>query len=522
MIRSQNAALYSGSFPFPTRSRGTKLARVRSCAEACDQSRRWIKLVPIWIALVALVCWLPGCKQPAQPNKKSGSSGSVAADKPVVPLRVWFVGEEEGQTLLQRQWQATYDRPLELRMLTKEQLAKETRCDCDVLVFPALMLGELISRDWLAALPSALQPPNLVQLSSDTPSTGASSNTSSRDLPIEPQPAAWLEQARYGKQAWGLSLSVATPVVMANFDLPELPTVRANQEVTSAASQAYWQSLIDSLAAAQGKASAAGRSTTDDKTLADVPDADALCDRFLVISTSISNREPRFGMLFDPENLQPRLSDESFAIAAGILRQLQQAGASFASLVGDNAVAWNALSGEQPDVTIGFPPPASAEVDKLTTIQVSQPPTTPARAGARTTAGWNSGRGLLVSISSQCRQTGPSIDFARWIASENSRNSFSKRLHGFASESAYAPGSSAWNAQRLVQRLGQQARLPSEPRFPASLQYRRALGEQLVKLLRGEQTEQEALDAAADRWRLITAELDQTQHRRAYEQSLGL
>lgn len=520
MNRLQTAALYSALTVIPTGLRRLiqLIFQLRLFAPTRTHASL-MSLVPVAGAMCALVAQV-GCKPATDQVKKPLANNQATVNKPTVPLRVWFVSDESAQPLLQRQWQSTYDRSLELRMLTAQGLADQSRCDCDVVVYPALMLGEMIARDWLVELPSALQPRSQSQAQSDIASLPDRTASIARTDSIEPQPAAWLEQARYGRRNWALSLNVATPVVLANFSLPENVAPRAEVAVTPADSEAYWQAIVDALAAQTESQNAKENQAGGAQELA--VDREALCDRFLVISTSLSNRDPRFGLLFNPETLQPRLTDESFVAAAKMLLQLQHAGASLAALAGNHAAAWESLNRPHPNVTIGFPPPASAEVDKITTIEVRQPPTNPARAGARTSSGWNSGRGLVVSITNQCRQTGPSLEFARWLCSESTRSAFTKRIEGFASETAYAPGSSAWQAQRMVQRLGQQAGLPGEPRLPSSLRYRLALGEQLEHLLRGEKTAAEALEAAAVNWQEINASSDSTVRRKAYVESLGL
>jgi hypothetical protein len=161
-------------------------------------------------------------------------------------------------------------------------------------------------------------------------------------------------------------------------------------------------------------------------------------------------------------------------------------------------------------------------VDKVNSIAVSPPPANPSRSGARPVVGYNSGRGLVVSISKQCRQTGPSIDFARWLSSEATRPVLAKRIQGISALSSYAPGSSAWQAEQVVERLGQSARLPSEPRLPLSLAYRQALGEQLVEALRGSKSIEAALADTQKAWQEITSKADPKTQVPAYLHSLGL
>lgn len=473
---------------------------------------------------------------------------------------MWLVAEEAEQPLIERQWLAHSERPLALEMLSASALAQSEKCPCDVVVFPAHMLGELIARNWLVELPASLQPiGGGTPRSADAIATGrpgagggqASSSGSSlaggasdEAATVPPPAAAWIDQSRYGRRLWGVSLGVTTPVLMANFALPgALTEVSPTGEADSASpsATAFWQSMIDALArqsqsSPSERADAAGNSAASDtpsnsagtaSTQAKLqngpqPDAQAVCDRFLMIVTSTYDGEARFGTLIDPETLEPRIDQAPFVAAANILLQLHRGNSSPQAMLGSPAEAWQALSSNLPNVSIGLPPAASAEVDKVTNIEASLPPLAPVRSGTRIPRGWNSGQGLVASLTDECRQTGLAVDFVRWLAGDANRGLLGKRVSGITADGTYAPGSSAWRAQRLAQRLAGQPRLPDQPRLPGSLDYRQTLGEQLVKMLRGEQSPEAALRAAGESWKQITATRDKAALRRSYEESLGL
>ncbi len=114
--------------------------------------------IPLTAVLLSIHCILAcGCK-PKQPAEVAGTTTTSNAETQAVPLRVWFVGEEASAQIIQRQWQSSFERKLELRMLSEEQLSEEKQGDCDVVIYPAHMLGELIARKWIVELPKRLQP----------------------------------------------------------------------------------------------------------------------------------------------------------------------------------------------------------------------------------------------------------------------------------------------------------------------------------------------------------------------------
>ena len=464
-----------------------------------------VKLPWLALAVVALSVISGGCT-PAEKKSDSAPKPTTVTPVPSVPLRVWFVADAADKPVIERQWQATYEREIEVTITSAEELLQQTKPTCDTLVYPAWMLGDLVARDWLTELPAKLQ------ASSRPPDNAEGEPTA--------LPSGWIEQSRFNRKLWGLSLSVLPPVVMANFDLPKAREVPPNETAAVEEAIAYWQSLIEALKTARAAKDQA--SPASGEATAVQVDALAVCDRYLTILFSVSDDENNIGNLFQPDTLKPRVTEANFVRAAQILQDLHAAGASADSLLSSHATAWNALTSSALTVTIGFPPAPSADADKVNSIIISLPPANPVKSGARVAAGWNSGRGLIVSISKQCRQTSTANDFARWIASDESRQGFAKRIVGINSELSYAPGSSAWQAQRMVQRLGQQTRLPSEPRLPQSLAYRRALGEQIAAVVLGQKTIDAALAEVAKSWQAITDRCDPKVQIPAYVQSLGL
>ncbi len=58
-------------------------------------------------------------------------------------------------SLVERAWLTGSDQKLEIRTLGVDEYLAEKSCNCDVAIFPARLLGELIDRKWLTKLPAA-------------------------------------------------------------------------------------------------------------------------------------------------------------------------------------------------------------------------------------------------------------------------------------------------------------------------------------------------------------------------------
>lgn len=537
MTNPENAALYSARTLFPTGS--LAIARLSTARDRFRSSPNIARDI-LWLLIGIFV--LAGCTPQTKPAEPSTAAEAGKPARAAVPLRVWFVGNEASKAIIQRQWQAASERPVDLRMLSSDELLKADKCACDVVVYPAHRIGDLIARNWLVELPGNLTPGSFAA-SASTPSGSASEKSSAGSAAGQSaagqsekrgdqvatatvdeetskvQPAAWIDQTRYGRNLWGLSLGATAPVVMANFQFGG--TARdAGQEQSAEDAKTFWQSVIEVLSQrTSGKPS-------DHSALA-AADRGAVCDRFLVLVTSMRQRESRLGSLLDPETLKARLAEQEFVDAAEVMLKLHRLNAAPEAMAGSYQAAWNALSGDEPALSIGLPPPPTPEVDKVTSITARVPPSSRGASATRgvsgeQTTGWNSGHGLVASLTTQCRQTSLAIEFMRWLGSESNRNVLARSIDGVSAPSVYAPGSSAWQVQRLSQRIVQQTRLPNQPRLPGSAEYRQTLGEQLVRMLSGELEPEAAMKAAAAAWDEITAKRDQGDLRSSYEASLGL
>lgn len=445
---------------------------------------------------------LVGC-QPTdvKPPPDAASDTPEAVSK--IPLRVWIVAPLAEPDLLQRQWMANSEQPLELRSLTVSELLQEPKCQCDVLLYPANLMGELIERSWIVKLPSGVL---------------QESEPGSEDAGLSATPATWHAQSAYGGEMKGLSLGCAVPVFVASTALTD------NNSVGS------WESLLAQL---QVEANESPQFSFD---AADVS-PEALVDRFFAIVASLSDRDPGYGMLFDLQSMQARLTDPEYRRAAAIMAALASQPEGLASILGSHSSAWTwAASHETPALAIAAPAlldklAAAITTGNIVSIQANsvEPDNTnstklrsePAAERPRI-AWWSTGAGLVASLSSQCRQTNQANACLRWLVNPAMRGVLATLLPGVEAAAPTAGGDAlSWIAEQGLAQSVTVKGLSLEPRLPSTHLYRQTLADELQQFLSGKKNAEQALQAAAQRWDEITKDIGQRQ-RRNYEQSLNL
>lgn len=423
-----------------------------------------------------------------------------------IPLRVWIAAPLAEAELLQRQWLAKSEQPLELRSLTVSELLEEPNCQCDVLVYPASLIGELVQRGWIVKQPSV--PPR------------------SDEQAVDEQDAAnahpaWLAQATYADETMGLSLGCAVPVFVASSGLAD-----ENSSLS-------WDEVLSRLQVAENDSP----SFTFDE---DDVEADALVDRFLAVVASLSDRDPGYGMLFDLQSMQARLADPEYLRAAGILAGLAAQPDGLTSVIGSHSTAWTwSASSEVPTLAIAAPilldqPAAgitSGQILKLRSpAQSGQGKATASSTGGSSgpladrpqVAWWSSSGGLIASMSSRCRQSSQAQVCLQWMQSPTTRTVMSTLIPGIEAATPSSGNEAlSWQAQRQLAQEIKVSTLSLEPRLPLAKQYRQALAEELQLFLSGEKNSTTALKDAARRWNETTRQAGATQ-RRNYEHSLNL
>jgi ABC-type glycerol-3-phosphate transport system substrate-binding protein len=444
-------------------------------------------------ALLTLVgcIGLSGCAR-TDTSEVSEAPSPVPATVSIIPLRVWIAAPFTDEQIWLRQWLANSEQPLELRSLTSEEILQQPQCECDVLVYPANLMGELQARGWITKLPGT------VSSSQEQPS---SNENGSLSLPL-----AWRQQATYGGETLAIPLGCALPLFVASHAYP--PT----DQPTS------WSDVLAVLKLTEVDApqfDVAGQTV----------DHAALVDRYLAIVATLTPRDPNYGLLFDLQTMQPRLREDSFVKAARLLGALASQPDGLASVVGNHSQAWS-WAATHPGAALAVATPAMLDstafgIDSGHIIQLQH--ASPEGTSRTQLAGWNGGSALLASLASQCRQSTHATALLKWLNEPNTRSVLTQFAPGIESPTPVGGTDSlAWKGQQMLSRIASSAGVSLEPRLPLASAYRRALADALLNFLSGQETAEQALQSADQRWRDITTEAGTALQRRNYEISLGL
>lgn len=439
-----------------------------------------LSIRPLYSVLLCAFMALTGCnKDSASPAESAKNAVPTTSS---VPLRLWIVGQVSDASLVERAWLTGSDQKLEIRVLTVAEFLAEKSCNCDVTVFPARLLGEMIDRKWINKLPSSLTAPD---------ENGATT------------PAAWARQATYGGDIWAVSLGASIPVTVVSGTAPE-----------AIANAADWDTLLKLLALEAPKTQAPQK--IDIAKL----DQAALVDRFFAIAGGLTQRSPDYGLLFDLQKMRPRLTEPEFVRAAEILLMMSQQAsgspATLESVVGDSSQAWSWINSQtQPAMAVVAPALLDSAAMKLTGAKAIRVPSQ--------NTGWNTGSGLIASLSASCRQSARATELLHWLRLSETRQSLSPLIVGVeAATPAADSGSVVWQAKNLANEQAGNAKIPSELRLPRAEEYRSVLAEHLVSVLSGEKPVADALSEASAAWQVITETRGRELQRHDYEQGLGL
>ena len=458
---------------------------------------------PAFALLVFALCALaifPGCDT----NRDSApdSAKTAPATTSNVPLRVWIVGEVSDPSLVERAWLTGSDQKLEIRTLSVDEFLAEKSSACDVAIYPARLIGELLDRKWLTKLPASLNA---------TSKDASGDDAANEDAPQVP--AAWSRQASYGGDLWAVPLGATVPLAIVNQPAVE-PTIQAANQATD------WNSLLKSLelnAPATNPAETSTASKLDEKAV----DRAALVDRFFAIAGGLSDRNPDYGLLFEMQTMRPRLTEPEFIRAAEILLALAQQKSStevtaLQAITGDASQAWSWLHAQKdPAVAIVAPSLLSPDAIKQTGGKALRIPTK--------WIGWNTGGAPIASLSRNCRQSARATELLTWLRQSDSRQVLAPIILGIEPAAPMAGSdSSAWQAASLAKELATGPSIPSELRLPRAEEYRKELATSLLKILSSEKSIADALSEATTAWQKITETHGRVLQRSEYEQSLGL
>lgn len=393
-----------------------------------------------------------------------------------MPLRISIISKVTDTETLTRQWNAVSEQPIVLQMTQPENLLQQSKCSADLLVYPSYMLGDLNSRGWLVRLPSQLRP--LIDPPTD------------QDDPIEylPPPASMLTAATYGSDLFGLPIGHSMINLISN--QPDQTNVS-------------WDRLNDLLAAVEVRPL-----EFDEQGV----DAIALADRWLYLIFGTTQLNTKYGVLFDIRSLNPKVELSAFSMASNQLQRLACQQDAAISVVGSHNDAWEFCNGkgERPVFALANSSQLSLEAMAIESVSPI------AIEGFNP---WNSGSGLLISISSECRQTAQSIQFIQWLARQKTLDSLKGLVEGLGTTGAQGRSPADRLLASTVATL-QNDQVPLEPRMPGAFELKRSLANQLVRFLRGTCSAEEAWKETTSLWKQQMQ--GQPKAKFEYETSLGI
>ncbi len=445
----------------------------------------------LFLSFLGLHILTTGCANKNSPSTNSPTETVKTPSVSSTPLRIWFVEPNADLELVRRQWQSVSEQAIELETLNVTNFLAKPSCDCDIVIYPARLLGELVKRAWLSR--------------SHAP---ASSTKNSRETAVVTLPPAWIAQCRYAGHTWARPLGCPIPLMLSDsksgWDADKFPS--AWQEVWRPASSNDQRQAI--------KPSEINR--------------DALVDRFLTIACTLTRRNLKYGILFEMQTMRPRLEQPEFVQACEVLRELAQHSRDGIAASGDWSRAWAWLAEDRPgSISVGVAAIHDPAAQPVTTIRVSLCPpllqSDPTAELPTTNGTWNPGLGLIASLSEGCRQSSRADLFVDWLASSTARGSFAKTILGIDADAPISgTDASEWQVSQLERRMAGRVGVAIELRLPGTELYRAALAEQLTRILMNQVDISTGLKQVASEWEKITEQHDRKLQRTQYEYSLGL
>ncbi len=419
-----------------------------------------------------------------------------------------MVGSDEEAQAVQRAWLAVSDQPIEITATERPAAHQRLIASApqnDVLIYPAAHTGDLQQADAVRRLRNQFLTP---AASSDPGSPATDAPAAADTATTALLPALQQGVMQYGNESIGLPLGAVQPVLL------HPPSDTETEEDWT------WDGYGERVAALEPGQAA--------EPLAAGWAAIALLNR--------ANSYCGTTWLFGGEELRPVLATAPYLRA---LRELQRDAAHYPDQRMHPAAVWQAVSEGQLKLAISWPMTLenlSSEADLvLEPLPVSdqvfiggdqQWETRP--AGRRQDWVFLTGEAPLASIAAGCRQTSASESFLRWLNGNEGTASLREAVPMFTAthvtpHETHSPATStaAAYANLLNQRLANQYVRPML-RIPAADQYMQALDQQVIAVLDGEKSPEDALVDASLAWEQITESQDRRQQAKHWRWSQGM
>jgi ABC-type glycerol-3-phosphate transport system substrate-binding protein len=469
--------------------------------------RQYAPIVLLAVVLLA-VFTCTGCPSPT-PTPGTGTTPTTSSS--AAPLKVLVVDDAPLGEAIARQWRSRTEGTLEIQSVTRQELLKASRLPGDVVIAAAGDVGSLVERELVVPLDDAGL---------------AGTEFDRRDI---------FDQVRLRDIAWG-NRTVAVPLGSPQFLLAYRPELLEKHGIAPPTTWAEYQGAIDKLVQAAG--------ADKPSLVAAEPTAEGWAGLLLLARAAayVTHRD-QVSPLFDYATLDPLITTAPYERALTELvaarkevaadRQLTPDQA-LAELEADNAamaITWPSptrKTAESGGVKIEFRPlPGSADAFNFARMKWE-----PRRESEERHVPLLAVSGRIAAVTSTASDPQAAQSLIVWMSGREvsplvgpaSSATTLFRESQLASPGPWTGSMSAESARSYVAALKSSASLQRyvSLRLPGREEYLAALDEAVHAAIAGEKPPAEALAAASEQWKAITATRGIEAQRRALARDLGL
>lgn len=465
-------------------------------------------------SFVAICFSLYLCGCPAQPNVvvETTNSGAIADLKVNGPLRVLVLDDQPLATILDREWRALSEHPLQVTNATETSLLGDLdngirKLETDVVIFSSAMLGELVEKKLLRPIPSELM------------NEPAYRKTDIYGL-------VRLRETQWNRQTYAVSFGSPTLVLMRRTDLvPQAPDT--------------WKELNEQLIAL---------SDTLPEGLAPIaqPFANGWGARMLLVrAAAYFFDSSRVSSFFEYATMEPTIASPPFVRALNELtesftgqsrKDLTPATALREFLEGKVAMAitWPSAISDEIANAIEFPISVSDLPGAAEHFQRTEETWVESDQGESTRATLLGVDGRLGAVSRGAKNAALANVFLAWASGiEQTAKLASRSNHTAPSRKSHEATAHAWVHPQLpsdfatryvqvVQNSLSRSAAVHLLRLPGQHKYLNVLADVTNDVVLGQKDAADSLKKAVVRWKSITEQLDLKTQQAAYRRSLGI
>ncbi len=470
------------------------------------------------LACNAFAILLVGCGGTPENSQGTGEGSNTERAN----IRLLVIDDSELAALIAEQWKTrSLDDDLEIHNATRAELAKAQRLSADVVLFPARWMGELAQRELIQPIPE--------DLLKDQEDTAALITVDDLLPTIRQCDVSW------GRKIYGVTLG------SPQFVLFYRPDLFAELKLDPPATWQEYQTVAEKLAdrAALGKFAPPENAPWH---AALEPTAAEWGGEMLLARAAASVRtEGQMFSLFNLDDMKARIAAPPFVQAAEQMAAAAKTGDMKEPLT-PSEVRAAFLRGEC-GMAISWPVPAASAPSKIPLAFAELPgstqtysfqsqswvekiPDTDRRASLCAVAGH------VAAVTREARRSRSAFQFLAWLSSGDTVRAVipANRSAAPFTRSQLA-NASAWIGEAAPEAVNQYSEAVREStdraawmpviRMPGVDAYLEALDTAVSNVLADPTQAESALQTAAKRWDEITTRYDLTQHRRAYQRSLG-